>query len=43
VALLISSAPLLPCSHNSADTAPIFPVQLAAFFLPIIFLGTASG
>jgi len=31
------------CSHVSADTAPIFPVQQAALFLPLIFLGTASG
>jgi len=27
----------------SADTAPIFPVQQASLFLPLIFLGTASG
>jgi hypothetical protein len=31
------------CSHSSADTAPIFPVQQASLFLPLIFLGTASG
>jgi len=31
------------CSHVSADTAPIFPVQQAALFLPLIFSGTASG
>ncbi len=31
------------CSHVSADTAPIFPVQEAALFLPLIFSGTASG
>jgi len=31
------------CSHVSADTAPILPVQQAALFLPLIFSGTASG
>jgi hypothetical protein len=31
------------CSHVSADTAPTFPVQQAALFLPRIFSGTASG
>src|SRR5205807_4223346 len=31
------------CSHVSADTAPIFPVQQASLFLPRIFLGTISG
>jgi hypothetical protein len=28
---------------GSADTAPTFPVQWASVFLPLIFLGTASG
>ena len=31
------------CSHVSADTAPMFPVQQAALFPPLIFSGTASG
>jgi hypothetical protein len=31
------------CSHVSADTAPMFPVQQASLFLPLIFSGTASG
>jgi hypothetical protein len=31
------------CSHSSADTAPTFPVQQASLFLPLIFLGVASG
>jgi hypothetical protein len=31
------------CSHASADTAPIVPVQQASVFLPLIFLGAASG
>jgi hypothetical protein len=31
------------CSHVSADAAPVGPVQQACVFLPLIFLGTASG
>src|SRR6202007_185714 len=38
----IFSVPLR--AHMSRpDTAPIFPVQQAALFLPLIFSGTASG
>jgi hypothetical protein len=31
------------CSHVSADTAPILPVQQASLFLPLIFLGHCFG
>jgi len=32
-----------PLTCLAADTAPIFPVQQGALFLPLIFSGTASG